>query len=79
VSILQIRGDASCQSGAVTSGMLLASEAISAKRAEMDFEESVPLQIPLATMSEGDEEGLNDRLTMFAEYVEVEQLFPESD
>ena len=45
----------------------------------MDFEDTVALQIPITQLDDGDEETLNDRLTMFAEYVDVERFIPLED
>lgn len=45
----------------------------------MDFEDTMPLQIPLSSVSESDDDALTDRLTMFAEYVDLTQLFPQED
>ena len=45
----------------------------------MDFEDTMPLHVPLSSVSEGDD-ALTDRLTLlFAEYVDMTQLFPQED
>ena len=49
-------------------GMLLAYlKGIGQDETKMNFEDTMPLQIPLDTASEGDDEALRDRLTMYAE------------
>jgi hypothetical protein len=45
----------------------------------MDFEDVVTLQIPMTEIGEGDEEAFSDRLTMFAEYVDVERFIAAED
>ncbi|MGH8718910.1 MAG: hypothetical protein ACREV0_08225 [Burkholderiales bacterium] len=43
----------------------------------MDFEAPIKLEIPVTTESESD--SLSDRLTQYAEYVDVTRFFPEDD
>lgn len=45
----------------------------------MDYEDTIPLHIPLSITREDEEEALNDRLTLFAEYVDVAKLMPQED
>ncbi|MGH8726604.1 MAG: hypothetical protein ACREV9_00265, partial [Burkholderiales bacterium] len=46
---------------------------------KMDFEETLPVHLPLFPTSDGDDETLSDRQTLFAEYVDMAKLLPKED